>query len=370
MSHAAGEAAWAWDLARGTVTRGGALLQITGFTSHEIPLEPAWWRDRIHPEDRASVLAAFDAALAGERRELILLYRFLRKDGSYALLLDRAFVLAPAGSIERIVGFMHEVNAPATSEAPDPASATGPSDVPPAAGQDDVALEYHISSLEQERLHVSRELHDEVGQLLTALRIVLRSDSVSHASAEEIIDELFTRVRDIAAGLRPPMLDDLGLRPTLTWHCDRFTARTGVRVHLIVSGYMRRYPPHLELAVFRVVQEALTNVARHAGVLEAWVSLQETEGQVAGMVMDRGLGFDLESRPSDSSSGVDGMRERVRTLGGRLTVTSKPGRGTRIFFRIPSIPTPRRRERPSSMRYPDEQLPHHNRSRRRSPHRP
>ena len=338
MSHAAGEAAWAWDLARGTVTRGGALLQITGFTSDEIPDDPLWWRDRIHPEDRASVLAALDAALVGERRELILLYRFLRKDGAYALLLDRAFVLAPAGSIERIVGFMHEVSAPAPPEPhPEPAFAGGPSGEPSAAeSEDDGALEYRISSFEKERLHISRELHDEVGQLLTALRIVLRSESFSHASAEEIIDELFTRVRDIAAGLRPPMLDDLGLGPSLTWHCDRFTARTGIHVRLMVSGYLRRYSPHLELAVFRVVQEALTNVARHAGAMEASVSLQGRGSQVTGIVLDHGLGFDPEPRPSPSSSGIDGMRERIRSLGGRLMITSKPGRGTRVFFRIPT----------------------------------
>jgi signal transduction histidine kinase len=337
VSHAAGEAAWDWDIRRGTIARGGAVVQLTGFTSDEIPDDPAWWRDRIHPQDRASVLAAFDAALVGERRELILLYRFLRKDGRYVLLLDRAFVLAPGGTVERIVGFVRELSAPPSFEpSPGAVAEKGAGERPGAESEDEGALEYRISSLERERLRVSRELHDEIGQLLTALRILLRSRSFSRASAEELIDELFTRVRDISEGLRPPMLDDLGLGPSLNWHFGRFTARTGVRINLMMSGRLHRYPSPVELAIFRVVQEALTNVARHAGSAEAWVSLQGASGRVTGIITDHGHGFDPKAPPVSTSSGIAGMRGRLMALGGRLMITSQPGQGTRVFFRIPT----------------------------------
>lgn len=190
-----------------------------------------------------------------------------------------------------------------------------------------------VSSLEEERRRVSRELHDEMGQLLTSLRLTLQSGTPGRVSVDEIMDELFERVRDISIRLRPPMLEDLGLGPALSWHCQRFAAQTGVRVHLMTTGHERRYSAKVELAVFRIVQEALTNVARHAKVPEARVAVRGTRNFINALVMDQGVGF--EQVAVTQSNGLTGMRERAVSVGGRILVSSSPGRGTRVSLRIP-----------------------------------
>lgn len=348
VSHAAGEVAWIWDLETGRVARGGALQQICGLAVEEAGPDMAWWRDRIHPEDRAAVLAAYDAATSGERREMVLLYRFRRHDGSYALLLDRAFALGldPEGPC-RIVGFVREVETPRPSAGEGSPGAGGEQDtlpeVRPEVREDLESLSRRlVDSVEDERRRVSRELHDEVGQLLTSLRILLHSSSLDRAAADEILDELFSRVRDISTSLRPPMLDDLGLGPAISWHCQRFTARTGVGVNLMIRGLEHRLSPAIELAVFRVVQEALTNVARHSGATEAHVGIRGGRTHLECLVMDRGFGFDTR-RTNPAASGLTGMRERIRAVGGRLYVNSVPGGGTRVSFliRVPSVRAPK-----------------------------
>jgi signal transduction histidine kinase len=177
-------------------------------------------------------------------------------------------------------------------------------------------------------------LHDEIGQLLTSLRIALQSDPpVGHV--DQIVRDLFTRVRDISMSLRPPMLDDLGLASTLRWHCERFTTQTGVRVNLATSAMERRFPAEIELTVFRIVQEALTNVARHAQVREAEVALRMVPGWLEAHVIDRGAGFDAHSAHPVQSSGLTGMRERASLVNGRLSILSEPGNGTRLVVRVP-----------------------------------
>lgn len=333
VSHAAGEVAWLWDLDTGSVTWGGALQQICGYAVEEAAPDARWWQERIHADDRASVLAAYDAAVSGERRELVLLYRFRRRDGSYTLLLDRAFVLGhdPAAPT-RIVGFVREVGDPweAVLHARPADSDLGIGLAADPKREDLESLSRRIvDSVEDERRRVSRELHDEIGQLLTSLRILLEAGSLDKGAADEILDELFARVRDISTSLRPPMLDDLGLGPALSWHCKRFTERTGVEVRLMARGLQRRYAPAVELAIFRVIQEALTNVARHSGVVLARVVVLGGRSHVECLVMDQGRGFTPQDIPPDAS-GITGMRERVGSVGGRLLVSSTPGQGTRV----------------------------------------
>jgi signal transduction histidine kinase len=196
---------------------------------------------------------------------------------------------------------------------------------------------------EEERSRVARELHDEIGQLLTSLRLALRAGPAAHDLAEGILDDLFARARGISMTLRPPMLEDLGLGPTLIWHCERFTAQTGVRVDLRESGLERRFPPEAELAVFRIIQEALTNVARHAEAYEARIIVEGGSDWLRAQIIDQGIGFDAQRTPPARSSGLTGMHERARSLEGRLAILSAPEGGTRVSVWIPVAPGPSRR---------------------------
>jgi PAS domain S-box-containing protein len=197
---------------------------------------------------------------------------------------------------------------------------------------------------EAERRHLARELHDEIGQHLTGINLVL--GTVDHLSAEgavtrlkevrALVDGLIARVRDVSLDLRPAMLDDFGVLPALSWLFDRYTAQTGIKVAFNHRALEQRFTAEQETAVYRIVQEALTNVARHAGVgsvnVEAWA-----DGGILGVsVTDQGAGFDVDAELANGmTGGLAGLRERAMLLGGRLTIESKPGAGTRLIAELP-----------------------------------
>jgi signal transduction histidine kinase len=198
---------------------------------------------------------------------------------------------------------------------------------------------------EAERRALARELHDEIGQALTGLRLMLEagegdpapSSRAALQGAPALVGELLDRVRRLALDLRPSLLDDLGLLPALCWHVERYQAHTGIAVELRHTGVEgRRFGSELETAVYRVAQEALTNVARHAGVRDAAVRLWLAGGVLGVQVEDRGRGFDPAAPGcSGASTGLRGMRERVELLAGRLSVESAPGSGTCVWAEFP-----------------------------------
>ena len=200
-----------------------------------------------------------------------------------------------------------------------------------------------VEAQETERRALARELHDEIGQSLTGLRLLLdlRGEPATSGHrlthAQELAASLLGRVRQLCLDLRPGMLDDLGLVPALLWHIERYQAQTGIQVefrHAEVED--RRFAPEVETAAYRVVQEALTNVARHADVPLVVVCIWRTEDLVGVQIEDAGVGFDPDARLRPASStGLQGMRERVTLLGGRLTVDSAPGQGTCIVAELP-----------------------------------
>jgi PAS domain S-box-containing protein len=186
---------------------------------------------------------------------------------------------------------------------------------------------------EVERRALARELHDEVGGILAGLELLLTDVAVPRVHSA--LAQLSSRVRDLSMDLRPPMLDDLGLVPTLLWQFERYRAQTGIRVRFRQPASMGRLPAPVEMAAFRIAQEALTNVARHAAVEEASVRLDVRSDRIVLRVEDRGLGFEPASASAGASSGLTGMRDRARLAGGRLTVDSAPGRGTRLTAELP-----------------------------------
>jgi PAS domain S-box-containing protein len=201
-----------------------------------------------------------------------------------------------------------------------------------------------IDVQETERRHIARELHDEVGQVLTGLKLLvetsrsLPAESISSRldQALALVDELATQVQELSLNLRPAMLDDLGLLPTLAWHFNRYTDQTNVRVNFGYIGPERRLTPEIETAAYRIVQEALTNVARHAGVDDVTVQLWLQEDALRVQVEDEGTGFDSQAAMATSASGgLSGMQERAVLLGGQLTITSAEGSGTCLIAELP-----------------------------------
>ncbi len=194
-------------------------------------------------------------------------------------------------------------------------------------------------------------MHDELGQALTGIGFDLAAlekelpPEVGPEARERLANlgsllaEVDERVSDMALDLRPQMLDDLGLLPTLRWYVNRYAKRTGIAVELEAVDLEESVTPEVVTAVYRMVQEALTNVARHAAASRVVVRLERRESMVAAVVQDNGRGFEAEKLASthlgERGVGLLGMRERVALLGGTFDIQSRPGRGTRLTTEIP-----------------------------------
>jgi PAS domain S-box-containing protein len=195
---------------------------------------------------------------------------------------------------------------------------------------------------ERERRDISRELHDEIGQVLTALKLQL--DTIRRYAPESLatvvrqvdylVGDMVATVRRLALDLRPPLLDEFGLGRALAAHFERFTGQTGVQVSFVAQLQGKRFPLEIETAVFRVVQESLTNVARHAHVPAATVTIAVQPDALIVTVSDKGPGVGARRQNKDGA-GLTGMRERVTMLGGTFRVLSEPSRGTTITAVIP-----------------------------------
>jgi signal transduction histidine kinase len=203
---------------------------------------------------------------------------------------------------------------------------------------------------EQERKYLSRELHDQVGQMLTGVRMELSAIARLHANAESevsqriaeaknTVEQTLRIVRNIAMLLRPSMLDDLGLTPALTWLAKEASRSSGMQVHAKLDPALDGLPDALRTCLFRVVQEALTNAARHSGGREVTLVAAIADGAVVGTIADDGRGFNLEKQKR-SGLGLLGMEERIKELGGTIRFTSSPNHGTRLEFRLPLPETP------------------------------
>jgi PAS domain S-box-containing protein len=196
---------------------------------------------------------------------------------------------------------------------------------------------------EEERRHIARELHDHLGQLLTGLQFMLESAKrqegpTQKANLEEIqktVGDVIGQVREMSLNLRPGMLDDMGLLPTLQWHLERFTSQTGIQVDFHSDVEKERFPTDVETAAYRIVQEALTNVARHAKVQQVFVGVITQRNVLWLEILDKGMGFDLSNNMTKPTSGLGGMQERASLVGGYVVIESFINQGTQIVAALP-----------------------------------
>ncbi len=197
---------------------------------------------------------------------------------------------------------------------------------------------------EQERRHIASELHDQIGQSLTGLKMMFGRVMTGSATdnrkildeTQQVLDELIERVRELSLNLRPSMLDDLGLVPSILWFIERYSLQTGVQVDFRHKGMDRSLPVDIITVAYRIVQESLTNIARHANVNTAAVWLLFDGKTFTVHVHDEGVGFNPKAtRTSRPSSGLVGMRERAVALGGELKISSTRGNGTDIIAHLP-----------------------------------
>ncbi|NKE73397.1 PAS domain S-box protein [Candidatus Manganitrophus noduliformans] len=327
IARATNDAVWDWDLPTNTVWWNESFKTLFGYNEIEPGVES--WSKRIHPEDKERVLAGTHAVVERGGQFWSAEYRFLRADGSYATILDRGYVVhVKDGKATRMIGAMMDITERKRAE--------------------DALTEYAkrlrslsgqlLEAQETERRRIARELHDEIGQSLTAIKLQLHgSKRLSDRRMEEciqMVDQTLSQVRNLSLDLHPPELDELGLVATLRWHLDRQAHAANLISNFSADPLPARLPPDLEIACFRVAQEALTNVIRHAHAGEVSIELRQRENELHLTVEDDGEGFDVGAARSraiqGTSLGLVGMQERAELAGGRLELDSAPGEGTQV----------------------------------------
>ena len=206
-----------------------------------------------------------------------------------------------------------------------------------------------IEVQEQTLRQVARDLHDHFGQILTAIGVMLGRAGKRAADTEpvfaqdvrevkKIVEDTLQSVRDGSQIFRPAILDDFGLQQTLGWFAEQFTRQTGVQVHYEGKLADGLFPPEAAIHVYRIMQEALSNVTKHSGAREAWVTLGEKDNQLRLEIRDNGKGFEASpemKRAAGQGIGLMGMRERAEHLQGSLSIRSAPNKGTSVSIRIP-----------------------------------
>jgi signal transduction histidine kinase len=202
---------------------------------------------------------------------------------------------------------------------------------------------------EEERTHVAREIHDELGQACTAIKmdlaLIARKATKKQArlrakvdSATQLVNGLITSLRRIASELRPRTLDDLGLNAALEWQAQDFEARTRIPCSLALPEEPIVLDSERSTAIFRIFQESLTNVARHANATQVNANMEKEGNELVLQIRDNGKGFDLEVARLGKSLGLVGMQERALLLDGELKIEAVPGSGTTLTLRIPLAP--------------------------------
>jgi signal transduction histidine kinase len=205
-----------------------------------------------------------------------------------------------------------------------------------------------LEAQEGERRNIARELHDEIGQALTAVKVNLqsvkrltdRSELISPLDDSiALVERTLQQVRDLSLDLRPSLLDDLGVVSALRWYIDRQAQRAGFDAKFFTNLPEKRLPPDLETTCFRVVQEALTNILRHAKASQVWIELQQVENELQLTIRDNGIGFEVASVMQNPSGelglGILGMQERVQLIGGEISIQSAPNLGTEVMVKFP-----------------------------------
>jgi len=343
---AATDAIWDLNLQTKIVWWSDGMHKLFGYAREDVSTQLEWWLERLHPDDKDRVLEAIrqisdegGPAWSGH-------YRFRRKDGSFASVIDRGFILRDhAGKPARIVGGISDVTEREQAQ-----------QALQSSGRQLRALSARLQSVrEDERARVAREIHDELGQVLTALKINLdwlekklgvrdQDPSLNPlldrvVESAEIADSAIASVQQIAYELRPSSLDNLGLVSALEQEAQRFQERTGVLCRVTLPPEGIELPAEAATAVFRIFQEALTNVARHAKATETRILLQLETDQVLLQVEDNGQGIPPEALSNAKSLGLLGMRERAAVLGGQVSIGSIQPNGTRVSLRLPRAAT-------------------------------
>lgn len=336
---ATNDAFWTWDLLTGRVDRSIGFEKNFGYRIDSIEPVIGWWKERVHPDDREKVMTVFHRTMEEKPEYCLCVYRFKRHDGTFATVEERVYLVRDeAGVVTRALGAM--------------------TDITERVEQQEAAREVSrrvMMAEENERRRIAKELHDSTAQDLVA--VILNLETLREAAAPgnpvqakqiedciALLENSAHEIRTLSYLLHPPRLDEAGLPDAIRHYVAGFGERTGIRVRVELPMEGVRLHEDVELTLFRVVQESLGNIYRHAQSPTATVRLVHQEGVIRLEIRDEGVGIPphVLAAPGGQASGfgvgLPSMRERLRQIGGCLEVEST-GHGTIVRAVLPATST-------------------------------
>ncbi len=328
---------WVWDIPTNTVTWSDELYRIFGLEPQEFGATYEAFLERLHPDDREQVVRTIDKSLA-DAKPFANYQRVILPDGSVCILHTRGAVTTGAdGRPVRMFGTAQDVTERMRAE-----------EQLKKSNEQLRALSVRLQTAREEQsIRIAREIHDELGSALTGLKMDMSwlarrlsgqsPDGVHQKfqSALQLIDETVSKVRNISTQLRPSVLDDLGLAAAIEWQAREFQKRTEIECRIVSLQEDITLSAEKSTAVFRIFQEILTNVTRHAQASRVEVCMEEHGGDLILKVSDNGVGIKENEIGEAKSLGLLGMRERAMVFGGEVKVVGADGRGTTVTVRIP-----------------------------------
>lgn len=337
ITRATNDALWEWDMESGLLWANEIHQQLYGLTVGDAVPSEQQWLERIHPDDRKQMADRQAEALSSGNNAFISEYRFRVEGVGYRNIFDRCFIERDReGNAVRMMGSMLDITERKKKE----------EEILEANKQLRLLSGYMEKIREEERTHMAREIHDELGQQLTIMKMDIEwladnagklNETTRKRSKEliEMMDKTITTVRQLAHELRPSMLDDMGLGAALEWHLSEFEKRSGVKTRLLKPEKEPDLPDAIKTGLFRIVQESLTNVGRYARAKNVTVLMQPEEKELVLTIKDDGIGFDKEKVAAKKTLGILGMQERTSIMEGTYEINSTPGKGTVVTVRVP-----------------------------------
>jgi len=325
---------WEWDLSTNELHWSDEVYRIFGLDPHQFRRTYVAFLNHVHPDDRGSVREAINAALY-EQKPYSIEHRIVLEDGTLKVVHERGEVTFADGEPIRMVGTVQDITERKIQE-----------EKLRNSREQLRNLSAHLHTVrEQERTSIAREIHDELGQSLTALKMDISWLSNKYRDNEllldktrtmiKLIDSTIRTVKRISSELRPVVLDDLGLVAAIEWQAEEFQKRTGIECELHFHPEDVSLDRAVSTTIFRIFQEALTNVIRHAEATKVWVSLKKEDGKMVLSVQDNGKGITEKQKNDPRSFGLIGIRERVISLGGMADIKGVRNRGTALTIAIP-----------------------------------